>query len=258
MLNVFKISVLFTIALLSSTLASAEEHPYIISGFDDVLRQAENTGLVKSALKILEKDKTFTAMPELYRELSREESASEKFSIVSAISSWFDGRIGGFLAKSGFPENQRYLRNWISEWSIEDFKMSRIEKIISDKPQRKFIVIFDNSDPSLVLSEKLHSRFPEQILAIYLRQVVEKPVPSSATPFITAFDIAISEFAAHRMTSDEVLKVGSAILAESQPDLILPEYAQCSTSYTHCEKVSPEIGRVCQQIKSRIEEICRR
>ncbi|MFL5813527.1 MAG: phosphatase domain-containing protein [Bdellovibrionia bacterium] len=248
---------MFAMMLISSPLVKAEERPYVISGFDDVLRQAENTGLVKAALKIVEKDKTFAGMPELYQGLSREEKTPEKFSIVSAISSLFDGRISEFLADSGFPENDRYLRNWLTEWSIEDFKVSRIEKIIKNKPQRKFIVIFDNSDPSLALSEKLHEKFSENILAIYLRQVVEKPLPSSATPFVSAFDIAVNEFVADRMTSDEVLKVGSAIVQESRSELILPSYALCSTSFTHCEDVPVILQNACQQVRARIEEICR-
>ncbi len=42
-----------------SSVCAAVEKPYIISGFDDVLRQAENTGLLKASLQIFEKDKTF-------------------------------------------------------------------------------------------------------------------------------------------------------------------------------------------------------
>jgi hypothetical protein len=248
---------ILTILLFSPSLVNAEEHPYIISGFDDVLRQAENTGLVKATLKVLEKDKTFTGMPELYSGISSEENTSEKFSIVSAISTFFDGRISDFLSKSGFPENHRFLRSWLTEWSIEDFKISRIETIIKEKPQRKFIVIFDNSDLSLTLSEKLHERYPGNISAIYLRQIVEKPVPSNATPFITAFDIAANEFVAHRITSDEVLKIASTITQEHRSDLILPPYALCSTSYTRCESYPLTIQSACQQVRARVEEICR-
>ena len=39
--------------------AQAVEKPYIISGFDDVLRQSENTGLFNAAIKLFAKDETF-------------------------------------------------------------------------------------------------------------------------------------------------------------------------------------------------------
>ncbi len=51
--------------LFAGTLAKADQKPYIISGFDDVLRQAENTGLIKASLKILGNDKGFSGMPEI-------------------------------------------------------------------------------------------------------------------------------------------------------------------------------------------------
>ena len=56
----------FILTLLLSVQLGANEKPLIISGFDDVLRQAENTSLLKATIKIFEEDKTFSGMPELY------------------------------------------------------------------------------------------------------------------------------------------------------------------------------------------------
>lgn len=248
------ISKILLIILIWPSMLYANEKAIIISGFDDVLRQAENTGLVKSAVKILEKDKTFAGMPELYSVISKEESAPH-FYLVSAISSWFEKRISGFLKVSGYPESHRYLRNWLTEWSIEDFKISRIQKIIEEHPQRKFIVIFDNSDPSIQMATILHEKFGDKIQAVYLREVVKKEIPSVAIPFFTAFDIAMNEFTLGRMTAEEVQQVGQAIVKETHAEQIIPSYALCP-SEIRCNGSSTEIVSVCQDVQKHLQFVC--
>ncbi len=252
----YALCLFFLIELISINLRAAEK-PFIISGFDDVIRQAENTGILKAAIKILEKDKTFSGMPELYEMLSKQEAAP-KFIIVSAISTWFDGRIDNFLFDTKFPSHRRYLRNWLTQWSIEDFKISKIKEVISERPGRKFIVIFDNSDASLVLANKLHEQFPNQILAIYLRQVVKKNMPASATSFFTAFDIALAEFVADRMTANEVEIVGNAILKEQETAMIFPPYSICPKGFNSCKEVSAAIFPVCEKVQFHVQSLCLR
>lgn len=191
---------LFWFSFLSqySVAVSAEERPYIISGFDDVLRQAENTSFLRAALKILEKDKSFTGMSELSTGISQFEKPP-KFAIVSAISNWLDGRVDRFLRESKYPENRRYLRHWLTEWSIEDFKIQKIAEIIERLPYRDYIVIFDNSNASIGLATRLAKEFPGKIKTVYLRRVVEKATPKNAVSFFSAFDIAMHEFAEGRL-----------------------------------------------------------
>jgi phosphatidate phosphatase APP1 len=247
--------VFFAFSFLLSLNLYASSKPYLISGFDDVLRQAENTGLLKAAIKILEKDKTFTGMAELYSVISIQEPIP-KFVLVSAISSWFDGRIGSFLTENQFPEHQRYLRNWLTEWSIQGFKVEKIKEIIHSKPTREFIVIFDNSDASLSLADILHSLFPMQIKAIYLRKVVEKETPASAIPFFTSFDIALNENATGRMSIEDVKTVGLAVLKEKNVDMLFPAYALCPVKYDPCSGVHLELQELCTLVRSNVQALC--
>jgi len=237
--------------------SQAVEKPYIISGFDDVLRQAENTGLVKAAFKILEEDKNFAGMPELYAAISAQEQLPQ-FTLVSAIATWFDGRINRFLNKYQYPSNKRYLRNWISEWSIEEFKVSKINQILSQRPNRKFIVIFDNSDASLALAEKIHKKFPERILTVYLHQIEEKNIPASAMKYYTAFDIAVNEYIEGRLTVGEVANVGRAILDTQLVENIFPAYASCPTELNMCPASVTEISDLCTRVKSHLQELCKK
>jgi hypothetical protein len=247
---------LFLFIFLFAFYGSATEKIFIISGFDDVLRQAENTGLIKASLKIFEKDKTFSGMPELYNAITRDEISTDKFILVSAISSWFDHRIAKFLVESNYPPNRRYLRNWLTEWSIENFKISNIRHILAEKPNRRFIVIFDNSDASLKLVEKLQSEFPGKISAIYLRKVVEKKLPVGAIYFFSAFDIALNEFNSHRLGKNDVIAIGNIITATKDVENLFPKYAICPTEYNPCLGIPTELVDICSKVKLQIVKIC--
>ncbi len=248
----------FIFTLLFITPLSASDKPFIISGFDDVLRQAENTSLLRAALKILEGDKTFSGMPELYQTISRDEVAVDKFTLVSAISVWFDDRIRKFLLQSKYPSSHRYLKNWLTEWSIEDFKVTKIKEIIKVKPNRQFIVVFDNSEASLKLVETLRAEFSRNISAIYLRQVVNKDVPKGGTAFFTAFDIALNEFKSQRLNMTEVISIGNVVATEKISENIIPSYAFCHTDYNPCLELAPDLIEICVKVKKRINEICNR
>lgn len=256
MLKYFILFFSFVIFLCESR-STANEKPYIISGFDDVLRQAENTSLLKAAKKILEKDQTFAGMPELYQVLSEQESFP-KFALVSGISNWFDSRIDRFLLGSHYPSNQRYLRNWLTQWSLEEFKLDKIRTILKERPQRTFIVIFDNSDPSLIMTDKINAEFSEKVRAIYLRQVVNKKIPTSAIGFYTAFDIAFNEHKEGRLNSDDVVKVGQAILVESHVEKLIPSYAACPRYSESCDMQNPKIADLCAKVRNHLSSLCTR
>lgn len=85
----------------------------LISGYDDVLRQAENTGLVRGGLKLFEKDQTFAGMPELYAELTK--GQAPRFALISATSRMFLDRIRKFLGDAHFPDPEIFLRSWLGD-----------------------------------------------------------------------------------------------------------------------------------------------
>jgi phosphatidate phosphatase APP1 len=231
--------------------------PVLISGFDDVLRQAENTGLAKSAVKILEKDKTFAGMPELYQAITSDETTATKFTLVSGIATWFEGRIRGFLNASQYPQAELALRNWLTEWSIEKFKAKHLEKILAGHPGRHFIVIFDNSEPSLEIAETIRTQYGDRISPVYLHEVVFRAERPGTVNYITPLDIALNEYQLGRLTTVDVEKVAQAILAEKDAELIIPDYAYCPTQYDPCSKTSRELAGSCSLVQTKIVAICK-
>lgn len=244
------------VLFLSLSAFSQSTRPYLISGFDDVLRQAENTGLIKAGLKIFEPDKTFSGMPELYQVLTRHELENEKFALVSAISTMFDSRISKLLTEHNYPQHQRYLRSWLTEWSIEGFKLSKIQKIMNDKPNRQFIIIFDNSQASIkmvnIFNEKLNKRLSE----IYLREVVDQEPIKGAILFTNAFDIALNEFRKGFLSREDVAKVGLSIVTEKEKQNLYPDYALCPRDYNPCLDVPEEIKEICVRVEAHTKSLC--
>lgn len=249
------IKILFTVFCFFSFSALAVEKPYIISGFDDVLRQAENTSLINAGLKILEPDTGFSGMSTLYTQISANEPES-KFSMVSAISVWFKGRINKFLKAEGFPTRKMYLRRWLTQWSIEGFKLEKIAEIISKYPNRKFIVIFDNSDASLDLANSIKEKFSDSVLAIYLHSIVDKNIPSHAKGYFTAFDIAYNEYSEERLELHELQAVAEEILNVSDRHQLFPEYAICPIKNDNCNSDDKESIELCERVATHIRKLC--
>ena len=228
---------------------------YLISGFDDVLRQAENTGLFKAGLKLFEADRTFAGMPELYLLLTNEEK-QPRFVLVSAIATWFQRRITDFLSSSRFPTFELQLRNWFTEYSIEKFKMNRIAAQVNSKPDRRFIVIFDNSDASIKLAKRLMAEYPHTIQNVYLREVEKKEHLVGTSVFHTAFDIASIEVLSSRMSIKEAIVVGQALLNETDDELIIPSYAYCPKDYTACIFDTGDLVSTCKLVEGRVRQVC--
>jgi hypothetical protein len=247
-------AVLISTIFFSASFLEAAQKPILISGYDDVLRQAENTGLIRSGLRLFSKDQSFTGMPELYTVLTRDETAP-KFFLVSATSHWFASRIENFLSVETFPPSEKYLRNWITEWSIDHFKIAAINAILQRNPERTFIAIFDESEASLRLADSLNSRFSTKFQAVYLRQINEQATPTSAILFWTAFDIAINEFAAGRLSAEDVLRVADAILAESHVENIFPPYSRCPTNDEVC-RPGTALSALCNKVQTHVRTLC--
>lgn len=249
-----KMFIILILGVLCSKEIRASERPYIISGLDDVIRQANNTGLINASLKLLEEDKTFTGMPELYSAIAKDEVAP-RFVILSAIPDWFTNRMKNFLDRTQYPERGLVFRSWPGEWSIEDFKMRRISELLRVKKDRKFIVILDNSEASVEFARRLRSYSPTPIVAVYLRQVVQRTPAFPAMGFFSAFDIAVAEFMAKRISATEVTHVGRRILRETNIENLFPSYASCPTTIASCQEET-EIHEICKQVSHHLLNLC--
>lgn len=229
--------------------------PVLVSGFDDVMRQADNTGLLRAARRLLSPDATYAGMPELYRAMSCPEADPSMY-VVSAITSMLTTRARNFLAREGFPPSKLHFRRWLLQWSPERFKRVRIEQLLAEHDDRRFVFVLDNSATSVRLAQGLLQAHPSRIAAIYLRETVKRDLPPGVMPFLTAFDIAAHEFAAGRLTASETTRVADAILAERDTNRVIPLYSYCPTTLPACALPDPGAMRQCDRVRERVLTIC--
>jgi phosphatidate phosphatase APP1 len=249
-------SIVLSAVLVAANAVAQADEPLLISGYDDVLRQANNTSVLRAAIRTMSKDVTYAGMSELYRVLAGDASATPSFFIVSATSSGFEDRAQQFLRDEKYPEARVYFRNWITELSIRKFKLTKIREILDAHAERKFIAVFDNSDASVELAAMLPQQFPGRFTAIYLRTTVKRDLPAGAIGFVTAFEIAAHELQAGRMTSEQFGLVTRAMLDETVHEHLVPSYAQCPRDYDPCTGLSDSIERECADVRAKIAAVC--
>lgn len=239
---------LFLLSLLF-LLAGAQAQT-LISGLDDVVRQAENTGLMSSSLKMLEKDVGYAGMDLLYQQ-HLERSEKKHFILLSAMPDFFSARVEEFLIKNKFPSAKFRLRNIFTDWSILSFKLTAVAGILK-KEQDQLIFILDNSPASLDFSRALMEKYPKQVARIYLRQTLFKEVPAGIIPFITSLDIAFGELRAGNLSNQDVRELIQ--LLENAPDhLLIPSYSYCPLDYNPCQQ---GIFQSCDKFRNRIRSLC--
>lgn len=245
-----------TLVLLVSALGRAHAcGPVLVSGYDDVLRQADNTGLLRAARRLLTADVTYAGMLELYQILSCPGSDPPMY-VVSATPSALTSRARAFLARSGYPASRLYFRRGWLQWSPERFKQARIERLLSAHPDRRFVFVFDNSPTSVRLSQGLLQAHPTRIAAVYLRETVKRDLPSRVIPFITAFDIAAREFTAGRITAIDTARVAEAILAERDANQVIPGYSYCPVTSPPCAFRNADVADQCRRVREHVQRIC--
>lgn len=176
--------------------------------------------------------------------------------VVSAITATLTSRARDFLARSGFPPAQLHFRRWMIQWSPENFRYARIEHLLSIHGGRRFVFVFDNSPTSVRLSRRLLEGHPSRVAAVYLRETVKVDLPAGVVPFITAFDIAENEFVAGRISAADTAQVAEAILAQADPDKVIPGYSHCPRALPPCPVGDVEVARQCERVRAQVLAIC--
>jgi phosphatidate phosphatase APP1 len=248
------VALMMVVASPTATLAGTETG--VISGFDDVLRQADLPNPLSSAWRLLTTDEGFAGMPTLYKALV---PAAENFVIISGITSLYGKTATRFLRAEGYPPFQLRFRNWLTEWPIAAFKMNAIRDVVWLTPERRYVFIFDNSAPSLKIARELRSTLSSYVAAIYLRQTTRQNAAPGTTAFVTALDIALAEFAAGRLPEAKVAAVARVLLAEANTERIIPSYAYCplESAPTLPRKLGRASAKLCLAVAQKVRDFCR-
>jgi hypothetical protein len=233
---------LFILTLCFTSLTQAQ---VLISGYDDVLRQSNNTSLFNVVKHFFKKDQSYTGMNRLYR-IILERTQQKKFHLLSATPNLLDNHVSSFLKTQDYPPVEIHLRNILTNPFITRYRLQQLSEIC---PKKDCIWITDTSDSILELIKDLKDWKGD----IYLRETVKKEYPPGTKPFITTFDLAQHQLLSGRASKKDVESVLVDLLAESNSELLVPNFAYCPEDYDPC---GFKIFALCERFKLKIQTIC--
>lgn len=153
----------------------------VITDIDDTIR---NTGITGPKREVLQnvllkdfEDVCVRGAPEWYRKLK---DAGAAFHYVSNSPWQLYDSVLGFLQASNFPEGSIHLKHYqgLIDGMMEPAhgrKRVALETILRDFPERKFILIGDSGEVDLETYVELAKKFPDQVIAIYIRDITLPP-----------------------------------------------------------------------------------
>lgn len=194
----------------------------LISDLDDTIKISNTESKLSTIYRGLFRSSAFAGMAELYVEILKH--SESKFHIVSSSPPAIRKKILYFLKKNHFPEAEVRLRDWIRESSIPKYKLQAISELV-ERSQGKVILVGDDTEHDANVFAQVNRKFPEKILARYIHVITGDPIPEGSTPFFTAFDLACAELAAGRLSNDQVLRVGEAVLKVEKNSRLIPKFS---------------------------------
>jgi hypothetical protein len=194
----------------------------LLSDLDDTIKISHTQSKIITIYRGLFRSSAFAGMAALYGELLKHPQS--KFFLVSSSPPQIKKKIENFLKKNHFPTPEIVLRDWIRQPNILKYKL-KILLDICDKSPFPLILIGDDTEHDPEVFQHVEKKFPNKILARYLRVVRGRDLPQGSIGFFTAFDIACSELAAGRLGSDQVLKIGEVVLQSEKTSRLIPWFS---------------------------------
>jgi phosphatidate phosphatase APP1 len=117
-----------------------------------------------------------------------------------------------FLQTSGFPVGELSVRPNL-EVSTEEFKVSKIQEIMEENPQAKFLLIGDNGERDVSVYQRLKQdpRFADRIVSVYIHDLYPNGIGMELSheqkPYITSADLAVHLFQTGYLSEGQTLQV---------------------------------------------------
>lgn len=198
----------------------------LISDLDDTIKISHTQSKLVTVYRGLFRSSAFAGMAQLYAELLANHPESA-FCVVTSSPPQIRRKVQFFLAKNQFPSCEVMLRDWMRQPNILKYKLGSIMAMVeeSGKKGRRAVLVGDDTEHDPEVFAHVAKRFPELVAARYLRIVKGRELPEGSTGFFTAFDVACAELAASRLSSEQVLRVGEAVLKAEKNSRLIPWFS---------------------------------
>jgi hypothetical protein len=242
--------------LLSIHLVSCEKkgsHDFVIvSDVDDTVKVTHVLYPPDAVRNAVASNVGFAGMPQLYRELLGPNSSPERLEFVSGSPRLIlSHKVKEFLEEASFPAYKLTLRDRVR--SAYQYKERLLQAMYKDS-QGKFILIGDDTECDPLVYRDFALSKPNQVLAIYIHRITGDSLPEGSIPFVTAYDIALQEYRAGRLSEEQVAVVGAAVLS-SQGSAFLPKFQVCPKEDKN-QDLPAFLGELENKISNKIVNAC--
>jgi hypothetical protein len=201
---------------------------------------------------------TFPGMAELFQNLNPHAQSIIYLSV--APQTLIPSTRNLLVNENGFPEGNFIFRNWLWWESAFHFKTSQLVHLSQTTTAPLLLFGDDTQEDPEILSQFAETLPPERTLQIYIHQVTGRALPKGVTSFLTAFDVAIHEMELGRLSADQVIQVGTALLEDKKLNLLFPPFKKCPKEIPAREIRAPEkldvLNILSEQIRIKIQTYC--
>ncbi len=236
---------------------------YIVSDFDDTIKTYHSKSLMSKLYYALWKTDINAGFATLINGMAngsiakgeeRKDCTNEMFTVLSASGKVLKSSVVELLEKNRFVNNEVILKP--VGLKTFDYKLNYLYQLVT-RVNNPFILIGDDTsfDPSVY---RKFSLMGFDVLATYIHNVKNVSVYPDQKVYLTAFDIAVSEYSEGRLGVDVVLAVGREVL-EANDDLVIPPYGYCPTdAYKKQLELPAKIAELREEIGKKISAICKK
>ena len=222
-MEVRKLNILLVSFLL--VLSSSASALIIVSDLDDTIKVTNTRNLRAAAYNAVFSSKAYAGMPELMNEMN---SYTNGLYYVSASPKLLTSRIQRFFRKNNLTVEGFYARSLRQLGDKEIFKINAITDVL-ETTEEDVILIGDDSELDEKVYQHIKAEFPNRVIATYIHNVYNSEQLTEASRYFTAFDIAVSEYHALRMTLSQVVAISKTLLLEKNMKNYIPNFAYCPT-----------------------------
>lgn len=233
----------------------------LISDLDDTIKISHTQSKLVTIYRGLFRSSAFAGMAQLYGELLNYNPGSQ-FCVVTSSPPQIRKKVDFFLSKNQFPACDITLRDWMRQPNILKYKLGSILALVeaAEKEGRCAILVGDDTEHDPEVFSHVQKRFPNAVAARYLRIVKGRELPEGSVGFFTAFDIACAELAAGRLASEQVLRVGEAVLKAEKHSRLIPWFSlKPPTTYVpYTATPGAPVEEIWNRIREKVQAIPRR
>ncbi len=225
----------------------------VISDLDDTLKITNVQDWSEAVKNALFSKKAFGDMPLVVNEMNHSVNG---LYILTASPKILNSRVKKFIKHHNLDVKQLFMRSLID--NKEAYKLSIIRSLIKDNPGETFILIGDDSHSDHTVYAQILKESPDAVAAIYVHRVINRALPTGVTGYFTAYDLAVHEYQAGRMSLEQASILGEKFLKHAKLNSYFPSFAYCpkqTSDFSHIE--GNDLAEMTKKIQVKILRYCK-